>query len=272
MTFSWTTFLFEIVNFLVLVWVLQRLLYRPILNVIHRRKEAVEQVLAEAHATRSEAETLQTQYRHRLDDWAAEKQEAQLKLHEELEGERQRRLEALRAEVAQEREKASVIEARRLREITRNAENEALGHATGFAARLLRRLANPALEAELVKILLEDLARLDVERRETFGLVLRRSEETVRVESAFPLSPALQQAIAEALAALAGCQVSCDFTQVPDLLAGARLVLGQWVLSANLGDELSFFHRYATELGYELGQETPGAPAAELTPASGATP
>ncbi|MBI3992356.1 MAG: F0F1 ATP synthase subunit delta [Candidatus Lambdaproteobacteria bacterium] len=271
MTFSWTTFLFEIVNFLVLVWVLHRLLYRPILRVIRRRKEAVEQVLAEAHATRSAAESLEAQYRHRLDDWAAEKQQAQLKLHEELESERQRRLEALRSEVGQEREKANVIEARRLREITRNAENEALGHATGFAARLLERLASPALEAELVGILLEDLTRLDADRREKFGRVLRHNDEPVRVESAFPLTPALQQAIGQALSTLAGCQVACDFTQVAEVLAGVRVVLGQWVLSANLGDELSFFHRYATELGHELGQEPSGSSAAEPSPVTGPT-
>ena len=38
MTLSWPTFILEIVNFLVLVWILKRFLYQPILQAIEERK------------------------------------------------------------------------------------------------------------------------------------------------------------------------------------------------------------------------------------------
>ena len=49
MQFDWTTFALEIVNFLVLVWILRRFLYRPVTDVIARRAAEVEHRLTGAH-------------------------------------------------------------------------------------------------------------------------------------------------------------------------------------------------------------------------------
>ncbi len=38
MELNWSTLLLEIVNFLVLVWILKRFLYRPVLQVIEERR------------------------------------------------------------------------------------------------------------------------------------------------------------------------------------------------------------------------------------------
>ena len=55
MELDWSTFLLEIINFLILVWILKRFLYRPVLEVITRRREQVEKTLHEAHSLRAEA-------------------------------------------------------------------------------------------------------------------------------------------------------------------------------------------------------------------------
>ena len=38
MELDWTTFILEIINFLVLVWILHRFLYQPVMNVIAQRR------------------------------------------------------------------------------------------------------------------------------------------------------------------------------------------------------------------------------------------
>jgi len=45
---SWSTFLLEIINFLVLVWILKHFLYKPVLDVIARRRSGIEKTLADA--------------------------------------------------------------------------------------------------------------------------------------------------------------------------------------------------------------------------------
>jgi flagellar biosynthesis/type III secretory pathway M-ring protein FliF/YscJ len=56
MQIDWLTVAAQIVNFLVLVWLLQRFLYRPITRAMARREERIETRLSEAKAAREEVE------------------------------------------------------------------------------------------------------------------------------------------------------------------------------------------------------------------------
>ena len=117
MELDWSTFLLEIINFLILVWILKRFLYRPVLEVIARRREGVEQTLREAHSLRTEAEAMKEQYQHRLSDWEQEKARAWEGLQQALNEERARQSEQLQTLLAQQREKNRVQEARQWQEL-----------------------------------------------------------------------------------------------------------------------------------------------------------
>ena len=75
MELNWSTFLLEIINFLVLVWILKHFLYKPILDVIARRRAGIEDRLAKAQQLHDEANTLKTEYENRLVDWEHERQQ-----------------------------------------------------------------------------------------------------------------------------------------------------------------------------------------------------
>ena len=42
MEVDWTTFALEIINFLILVWILKRFFYHPVLDIIARRRICIE--------------------------------------------------------------------------------------------------------------------------------------------------------------------------------------------------------------------------------------
>ena len=167
MELSWSTFLLEIVNFLVLVWILKRFLYKPVVDVIARRREKIEQTLEAAEEKRRTSEALRAQYENRLADWEQEKEAARTEFQRDIEQERVSRLEALATELEAERRKREVVAERERRESERRLENQALALAAGFAARLLTRVAGPELERRLVEVLQEDLPRLSENRRQT---------------------------------------------------------------------------------------------------------
>ena len=73
MELSLTTFILEIVNFLVLVWILKRLFFAPVKKVIEERKAAVAKTLKDAQETKTQAEALKVQYEGRLKEWEGEK-------------------------------------------------------------------------------------------------------------------------------------------------------------------------------------------------------
>ena len=90
MELSWSTFVLEIINFLALVWILKRFLYKPVLDIIARRRSAIEKTQADAATLMAAAEQLQDQYGGRLTEWERERQEARATLARELDDERAR--------------------------------------------------------------------------------------------------------------------------------------------------------------------------------------
>src|SRR5512138_193652 len=151
------TFVLELINFLVLIWILNRLLYRPLMNVIAQRKAAIQKTLTDAEAVRVQAQALQTHYGHRLADWDQEREKAREQLREEIAAERVRLLDTVRAEVVQEREKAAAVDQRRMKEFMQQAEATAIEHGTTFTSRLLSRLSGPDLERKIIDIVIGDL-------------------------------------------------------------------------------------------------------------------
>ena len=238
MELSWSTFVLEIINFLVLVWILKHFLYKPVLGVIARRRAVIEKTRADAWALHLDAEKLQEQYEGRLTDWNRERQQLRETLNGELEAERARKLEELRKELEQEREKAHVAEANRQADALRKVEETALLQAAEFATRLLEEAAGADTEARLVELVITELSQLPTERIATMRNSYGQTPDAIVVASAFPLPEDQRRRLEQALLTLTALDIPLRFEQNSELLAGVRITVGAWVLGANLQDEL----------------------------------
>ncbi|MGD8589006.1 MAG: F0F1 ATP synthase subunit delta [Chromatiales bacterium] len=248
MELNWTTLILEMVNFLVLVWILKRFLYRPVLQVIEQRRLNIQSRLDEAQSQQQQAAELRRQYEHRLADWQQEKAVAREALQQEMEGQRKQALQALDADLARAREKARVVEQRRLQEQTEHLEREALELGGRFACRLLQDLAGPELEARILGLLGRELVQLPDSRRQALQRTIHENGRQLRVESAHPLNDRQRQDLEQNVRQLLGGEVNCNFQTQPALIAGLRLSLGDWSLEANLREELRAFVDTAREL------------------------
>jgi F-type H+-transporting ATPase subunit b len=244
---NWSTFVLEIINFLVLVWILKRFLYRPVLEVIARRRAGIEQTRAEAGRLHEEAQQLQSQYQNRLAEWDRERRAAREELSRELEAERARRLQILAEELAQERARAAVVEQRRHDEQRRQLEQTALAQGAQFAVRLLALAPGPQLQESLLALLLQQLGTLQTEQREALRSDAGAAAGRIRVTSAYSLDGPVRERLQQALDGLIGAPVAVQFDEDRDLLAGVRISVGAWVLQANVKDDLAGFARMAHE-------------------------
>jgi len=240
---SWSTFLLEIINFLVLVWILKRFFFRPVQAMIERRRAAIEQRIAEAKAQQTEAEGLRQQFQDRLTQWEQERQQAREQLRRELDSERAQGQAALTEQMAQAKEKVRVAEERRQADLENRLEETALQQGARFASQLLLAAAGPETEARLVEMVLDELARLPDERIE--NLRNHHGAASVEVASAYPLSQNQRERLQQTLAQRLAPETPVTFIQQPELLAGLRITLGAWVLDANLQDELRGFTSFA---------------------------
>lgn len=243
MELNWTTFLLEILNFLVLLWLLKRFFYKPLQTAIARRQAAIQQQVDDARKMKEDAQQLQQSYENDLAALEQGREEAQARLQGELNRERERQEKQLAEWLEQKRQKAQVIEQRQLRESHRQQEQQALEQGSRFAACLLQAGAGPELESRLLEFLLEALRKLPAEQRSTLQQTLAGQHESVDVLSAFPLSSPARERIESTLKELLGREVRGHFQQDSQLIAGLRIAIGPWVLGANLRDELAAFAR-----------------------------
>ncbi len=249
MELNWSTFILEIINFLVLVWILKRFLYKPVLDVIARRRAGIEKSLAEAEKMRVEAETLEHEYQGRLAEWDKERQEAREALAREIDSERSRRMESLQTELAQQKEKNRISEQQRQADIMHRNEETALRQGGRFAARLLELGCGPETEARLVEMAIHGLERLsDQQQAQLRNNFDRRGN--VLVTSAFALPEEQRQHLAQVLEKLLGTKAEIRFEEENELLAGIRIRIKDWIIGMNLQDELEGF-RMLREHGEE---------------------
>jgi len=245
MQLDWSTFILEILNFLILIWILKRFLYKPILTMIAERKAAIEQTLATSERTQKEAQALREQYEHRQADWQREKETARAHLLEELNAERNRLMAELQASLDHERERAAVVAQQHTDEMARKAEETALTHGAQFAARLLTRVAGPELEQSIVVLALEEMRALPESRRQAILATLPHNGVRAEVVTAYPLLSPQRAALSAVLQSLITPSLGCEYREDRVLVAGIRVSIGDWVLQANLHEELEFFAQAA---------------------------
>jgi F-type H+-transporting ATPase subunit b len=238
---NWTTFALEAVNFLVLVWILKRFLYKPVLAAISQRKAAIDKTLSDAQVRQTDAQALEKQFQNRLADWEHEKEGLRTAFLEEISQQRAQMMASLENSLAKERERAHVLEERRLRELQDRAAAEGIATGMQFITHLLTRLASPELERRLVDLVVEDLPLQAGEQLSAIRAAGEKADCAVKVTTGFPLPAPERQAIVEKLREATKDGISVEFKEDSRLLAGLRIGIGPWVLRANLQDELEFF-------------------------------
>jgi len=243
--FSWSTFLLEIINFLVLVWILKHFLFKPVMAVIIQRRTSIEDQLTESLRLNDESTTLKKEYNNRLADWEHECQLARTALMEELNAQRLSKLNQLKQELAQEREKAQVAESRRRTQATREIEYQALQQSAQFATSLLSKASGPELETRLLSILLDDLSTLSSEYTAALRLQWGELPEAITITSVYPLPENKRQELEKVVATITQLSVPVHYDQDPELIAGLRVTIGAWKLHANVRDDLTGFAEFA---------------------------
>jgi F-type H+-transporting ATPase subunit b len=238
---NWSTFLLEIFNFLVLVWILKHFLYQPVLNLIARRRAAIEDQLSEAKQLHADADSLKQQYEHRLVDWEQERQKAMTSLMGELEENRLHALDELKAELTREEEKLRVARSRQDKQAVRAIETRALQQGAEFASRLLAEAAGPELENRLFDLLLDDLSVLSADQISVLNNGWGDSPERILVTSAFPLTEDKRHRLEDILTRITGLSAPVHYEQDVKLMAGLNITIGAWVLQLNVRDELQGF-------------------------------
>ena len=248
MELNWTTFVLEILNFLVLVWLLQRIFYKPVKEVMAKRQQKIDAQLQEALGIQQQAEELRQQYENRLVEWENERQDARKQLQQKIDAEHLRLMSELQQNLQAERKKNEVLVARQTAEKQQQSEVRALELGARFVSRLLEGLASEEMQGRLIELLMTEMKHLHPAQKETLSAMMEHGRlEPARIASAYPLDQHQQTALKQYLDALLSQPLQYTYSQDPNLLAGVRISVGPWMIHANLHDELKTFATIAHE-------------------------
>jgi F-type H+-transporting ATPase subunit b len=237
---SWSSFILEIINFLVLIWILKHFFYAPIQNVISTRKKAIQNKIDKAKKLDDEARQLKIKYENRLKDWESEKALKQKDIQQEMDEWKSSELANFEKTLEKEREKVYSREMRRVSSALENNAKESMLAAGKFAAQFLKCFADSDLENKIVDKTIDDLSHFSDKRLLSLQNHIQEQLE-INIQSSYPLSDTQKQRLTEVINKLLESRTNVVFTQDTHLLAGLSIKVGSVLLQANLRDELKFF-------------------------------
>lgn len=226
MLIDWFTVFAQIVNFLVLVWLMKRYLYKPILDAIDAREQGVSKELANADAKMSEATKEREDFEQKNKVFDAQRQDLFAKVTEEAQAEKQR-LFTLAQEAADkvsaQRREALQSEAQRLNlELMRRTQEEVFS----IARKTLVDLADDSLEARVCEAFSRQLSSLDDGARTSLKAALNSTSQPALLRSAFELTVGQRTSIEAILKENFALESPLRYETKPDLVGGIELSVG----------------------------------------------
>lgn len=222
MPFDWWTLALQTVNFAVLVWLLHRFLYKPVLRMIDERRAEIEKQYAGASAAEAKAKdqlaaieaeraSIASAHETALKAAAAQAEEVAKARHAQAEAEAAAILESARKTIATERSKA-------LAEVRKSA----LDLGADVARRLLAEVPSKLREEAWLERIEQYLAALPEPERDALARQLENSA-ALTVVTASSLAPDAAAAWQARLRRVLGEGINIAFDVNPDLLAGMEL-------------------------------------------------
>lgn len=232
MQIDWLTVVAQIVNFLVLVLLLKRFLYGPILSAMQKREARIAERLENAKFREDEAAAERRRFERMSEELESSRAQKLGEAREVADLEKRRLFEEARAEVAAQRDRWLDDLGREQDELGADLRSELGESAFGIARRALADLADSTLERQVVRAFLARWVRLPASDRAAFS----GAGETLRVSSAFELDADLRERLLEAVAPRAGIEFTVDAALVCGIVLVAPGHRLDWSIDSYLDD------------------------------------
>lgn len=248
MVIDWFTVVAQFLNFLVLVWLLKRFLYRPILGAIATREQRIVAELADAAATKAQAQAERDEFVRRNQAMDELRADAIAKIQSEARAERERLLGEARAAARGLRDKQANALQTELAAFAAQMATLASDEVVAAARRLLADLADTDLEVRIGAVFVRRLRELDEQDKAVMRAAIESADEPVTVRSGFALPAESCDAIARAVEETFHAGVRLEFVTAPEAICGVELVVNGRKLAWSAGDYLGSFQRQVETL------------------------
>ena len=248
MLINWFTVFAQAINFLILVWLLKRFLYKPILHAIDEREKGIAAQLAQAEAKVAEAQKERDDFQHKNETFDNERAALLKKATDDANSQREKLLDEVRKDADGLRAKRQ--DALRTEQTNLSQDIIRLTQKQVFAItrKTLADLAGTSLEERMVEVFVGRLRGLTGVAKEQLAAAFKTSNHTVSVHSAFDLPAAQKGAIEKAVKETFAPDAQVQFETAPELVSGIELSSGGHKVAWSIADYLTTLEKSAGEL------------------------
>jgi F-type H+-transporting ATPase subunit b len=240
MQIDWWTLAFQTANVLILIWLLAKFLFRPVTEIVARRQDEANKLLADAADARRQAEGERAGLERAHADVAAGRDKVIAEAHAAAETERVALLARTSEEMTKLRSEADAAIARDRIAMEKTLIDHARELSIDIARRLLTRIG-PAVGVDVFLAgLCEQLRTLSPQECDAF--VQTPGEEGVEIVTAAPLRPESIEQVRYAIADALGGKLPLAFRSDPAVIAGIELHSRHAVVRNSWRNDLERIH------------------------------
>lgn len=238
----------QTLNFLILVWLMQRFLYKPILRAIDAREKRIALELAEAALKMEAAQNERDVFRKKNEELDRQRADLLAQMNDDVESERFRLLDEARAA-------ADALSAKRMdalrsdaRSLSQSISRRAQAEVFAITRKTLADLASASLEERMADAFVRQLRALSAADKEALKTTFDAAASTALVRSAFELLAPQRAAIERVIQDLVAAEVPVRFETAPDLVSGVDLTANGRKISWNIAAYLASLEKGVSEL------------------------
>jgi F-type H+-transporting ATPase subunit b len=257
MLINWFTVGAQALNFIILMWLMKRFLYQPILKAIDARETRIATELGDAAAKKAEAQKERDDFHRKIEDFDQQRAALFTKAQDEAKVERQRLMDGAR-------KAADDLSAKRMESLKSEMThlNQEIRHQTqqevfAIARKTLQDLATTSLEERISDVFTRRLRAMDAKAKEGLGKALKTESEPAFVRSAFELPAEQRAAIQNAINETFSADIHLKFETSADLVSGIELTTNGQCLAWNIVDYLATMENGLGELLDKQAKQEP---------------
>jgi F-type H+-transporting ATPase subunit b len=197
---DWFTLAAQIVNFAILVFLLQRFLYGPIVKAMDEREAKIASRLEKVEQKRAKAEEEAAEYREQQRELKEQQERVAARADEEVAERRRELLEEMRGEAEEIERRWHEAIKREQKEFLQELRHRAAEQVVDIVRRALADLADADLELQMIDAFIRDVHKMDQQQRRAMSESIEKSGGQVVIRSTYGIPEGRREELVTAVA------------------------------------------------------------------------
>ena len=235
MNINWFEIIVQIINFFILLFILQKLFYKPVIKAMEERQQGIRDIRDEADLKKKEADELIQEYRSSLKTFEENKAEEMNKAIKEADDKKEKIIESYMKEADAKRE-SYINEVKEEKEYFLHELRSTLGKSSIIiASKILKTISEEDLTEKIFEVFIKKIESLEKEKLEE---EIKLDGEKIVLISSVALSEEQKNRFSNAISEKLDFSIEIDYEIDEHLIMGFELNLESLTVHTNIENYL----------------------------------